>query len=344
MVNPLMPVLRPLFKDSCFNLNAVCSVMNSSPNAQVSYLEITATHEGQRIDNFLVTHLKGVPKSHIYRILRSGEIRVNKGRIKQTYRLQAGDIIRLPPIRVAESGTITPQANVLQILENSIIYQDDTLLILNKPAGMAVHGGSGISFGVIEGLRALYPQEKSLELVHRLDRDTSGCLMVAKKRSQLKLLHQLLQEDQITKEYTALVRGRWNPRISTVSAPLQKNVLQSGERVVRVHPEGKEAMSQFSIQRMFSIATLVKVKLITGRTHQIRVHATHSGHPLAGDEKYGDEKFNEQMTDFQLKRLFLHAAQLNIQFPDRPLKVTAPLPSALQTVLQLLEQKHGKTV
>ncbi|MEZ5672488.1 MAG: 23S rRNA pseudouridine(955/2504/2580) synthase RluC [Thiotrichaceae bacterium] len=318
--------------------------MNSPTVSQVSYLEITATHEGQRIDNFLVTHLKGVPKSHIYRILRSGEIRVNKGRIKQTYRLQTGDIIRLPPIRVAESVTITPQANILQVLENNIIYQNDALLVLNKPSGMAVHGGSGISFGVIEGLRALYPKEKSLELVHRLDRDTSGCLMIAKKRSMLKQLHQILREDNISKEYLALVRGQWNPRVSVVNAPLQKNVLQSGERVVRVNPEGKEAVSEFYIQRKFTIATLVRVKLVTGRTHQIRVHATHSGHPIAGDEKYGDEQFNEQMIEFKLKRLFLHAAQLSITLPDTQLQVTAPLPAALQDVLQQLELKYGKTV
>jgi 23S rRNA pseudouridine955/2504/2580 synthase len=318
--------------------------MNSPPVSQVSYLEITATHEGQRIDNFLVTHLKGVPKSHIYRILRSGEIRVNKGRIKQTYRLQTGDIIRLPPIRVAESVTVTPQANILQVLEANIIYQDDALLVLNKPSGMAVHGGSGISFGVIEGLRVLYPKEKALELVHRLDRDTSGCLMIAKKRSMLKQLHQILREDKINKEYLALVRGQWNHRVSVVNAPLQKNVLQSGERLVRVNPEGKEAISEFSIQRKFSIATLVRVKLVTGRTHQIRVHATHSGHPIAGDTKYGDEQFNTQMLEFQLKRLFLHAAQLSISLPDTQLQVTAPLPPALQVVLQQLEQRYGKTV
>ena len=318
--------------------------MNSPPVSQVSYLEITATHEGQRIDNFLVTHLKGVPKSHIYRILRSGEIRVNKGRIKQTYRLQTGDIIRLPPIRVAESVTIAPEANILQVLENHIIYQDDALLILNKPSGMAVHGGSGISFGVIEGLRVLYPKEKALELVHRLDRDTSGCLMIAKKRSMLKQLHQILREEQITKEYLALVRGQWNPRVTTVSAPLQKNVLQSGERIVRVNPEGKEAVSEFYIQQKFPIATLMRVKLVTGRTHQIRVHATHSGHPIAGDEKYGDEQFNTQLLEFKLKRLFLHAAKLTVPLPDRPINVSAPLPAALQEVLQQLETRYGKAV
>lgn len=316
----------------------------NSPNIksnQVTYLEIAPAQAGQRIDNFLQTQLKGVPKSYIYRILRKGEIRVNKGRIKPTYRLQAGDSLRLPPVRLAKTIPPSPQAAALQILQAAIIYEDNYLFVLNKPAGFAVHGGSGIHYGVIEGLRVLYPHLSQLELVHRLDRETSGCLLVAKKRSMLRRLHSLIQENQVEKSYLALVRGYWPTRQTQISAPLQKNVLKSGERIVRVAEDGKPATTFFSVEKRYSQATLLNVRLQTGRTHQIRVHTNHAHHPIAGDQKYGDETFNQQMQAYQLNRLFLHANRLALRLDDYQLTVEAPLSPALQTVLTALEKKNG---
>ena len=305
----------------------------------VTYLNITLDQADQRIDNFLFTHFKGVPKSHIYQILRRGEVRVNKGRIKPTYRLQAGDQLRLPPVQQRHSETTTPAPYFLKTLAKAILYEDQTLLVVNKPVGMAVHGGSGISFGVIEGLRALYPKTAYLELVHRLDRETSGCLLIAKKRSLLKQLHEAFRRNEIDKSYMALARGQWRSDLTDVDAPLQKNHLQSGERVVRVNQLGKPARSQFQIEKKFPIATLLRVHPVTGRTHQIRVHATYQGHPLAGDEKYGDSVFNQLMRTHKLNRLFLHAEQIKIHLlePSYRVTVSAPLPADLQQVLHQLE-------
>ncbi|HEW98003.1 MAG: 23S rRNA pseudouridine(955/2504/2580) synthase RluC [Candidatus Parabeggiatoa sp. nov. 3] len=305
----------------------------------VTYLEMSSLHVGQRIDNFLLTHLKGVPRSHIYRILRTGEVRINKGRIKPTYRLQVGDVLRLPPVQYQPSVPNRPSANRRTELANAVLYEDALLLIINKPTGMAVHGGSGINGGVIEGLRALYPNAPYLELVHRLDRDTSGCLMIAKKYSMLRRLHALLREGRIHKQYLALVQGRWDQKTTKVEAPLRKNILQSGERIVRVNSDGKLAVSQFSIEQRLTTTTLLRVRPLTGRTHQIRVHAAYKGHPIAGDNKYGDEKFNQQMRHYTLKRLFLHAEKLDIALPEINYHVTvhAPLPVPLQQVLKRLE-------
>jgi 23S rRNA pseudouridine955/2504/2580 synthase len=309
----------------------------------VTHLEIGETHAGQRIDNFLHTHLKGVPKSHIYRILRTGQVRVNKGRATPSYRLQAGDAVRLPPIRTAApppSSGYQPPSEILEQLSASILYEDKGLLILNKPAGLAVHGGSGISFGVIEGLRALYPRQEFLELVHRLDRETSGCLMIAKKSSVLRHLHDLLRQNQADKQYLALVQGRWPDCLKHVGVPLQKNVLQSGERIVRPSETGKAAQTRFEVRQVFAPATLVLVKPLTGRTHQIRVHAAHAGHPVAGDDKYGTPEFNRAMQGYGLRRLFLHAAYLSVTLPgvEKALEISAPLPPALQNVLRQLER------
>jgi 23S rRNA pseudouridine955/2504/2580 synthase len=314
------------------------NLANLKPNS-VTYLEISAGQAGQRIDNFLRTFLKGVPKSHIYRILRTGEIRVNKGRIKPSYRLTVGDMLRLPPVQCQLKKSFTPGANYKRELANAILYEDALILIINKPAGMAVHGGSGINGGVIEGLRVLYPNAPYLELVHRLDRDTSGCLMIAKKRSMLRRLHNLLRNAGIRKRYLALVQGRWNPHQTSVTAPLFRNILQSSERIVRVCASGKPATTQFTIERQFATMTLLHVQPLTGRTHQIRVHAAHKGHPIAGDRKYGDEKFNLLMRNYKLKRLFLHAEQLDINLPqiNFSLTVHAPLPAELQYVLNHLE-------
>jgi len=283
--------------------------MNHS-SSQVSYLNISSEFAGQRIDNFLHTHLKGVPKSYVYRILRKGEVRINKGRVQPTYRLQENDLLRIPPVRQKIEHNQAINKNHLQSLSQNILYEDKYLFIINKPAGMAVHGGSGLSFGVIEGLRALYPQ-LSLELVHRLDRETSGCLMISKKRSILKQLHQQLQEGKIQKQYLALVQGQWNPHMTEVDAPLRKNMLQSGERIVRVDKMGKPAQTQIAIEKSFKNMTLLRIHPMTGRTHQIRVHTAHCKHPIAGDEKYGDAPFNQQIKQhYGLKRLFLHAIHL----------------------------------
>lgn len=306
---------------------------------QVQLLTIEAEHEGQRIDNFLKTQLKGVPKSLIYRILRKGEVRVNKKRIKPEYKLCTGDEVRVPPVRVAEKNEL-PSANLgsIQRLESQILFEDDAMIVLNKPSGMAVHGGSGLSFGVIEGLRALRPEARFLELVHRLDRDTSGVLLVAKKRSALRSLHEQLRVKTMRKQYLALVRGQWQSHVKVVNAPLRKNDLQSGERVVRVSSDGKPSETRFRIARQFAEATLVECSPITGRTHQIRVHTQHAGHPIACDDKYGEAAFDDKMRSQGLKRLFLHAWKLSFIHPadGREMQVEAPLAPELDDFLNKL--------
>jgi 23S rRNA pseudouridine955/2504/2580 synthase len=312
----------------------------------VAYLQITSEQAGQRIDNFLHTHLKGVPKTHLYRILRTGEVRVNKSRIKPTYRLQSGDVIRLPPLHFQLTSTKPPAVTQQQQLAQAILYEDNRLIVIDKPAGMAVHGGSGIHAGVIETLRALYPHLPYLELVHRLDRDTSGCLMIAKKPSMLRQLHDLLRQGKIDKQYLALVQGYWNPKLTQVEFPLQKNILCSGERVVRVQVNGKPAISQFQVERHLATTTLLRIKPLTGRTHQIRVHTAHMGHPIAGDSKYGDDTFNRKMRQLKLNRLFLHAEKLSLTLPEInfQLVVAASLPANLEQTLHYLDTIHVKTV
>ena len=304
-------------------------------------VEIKTEQDGQRLDNFLITQLKGVPKSHIYRIVRKGDVRVNKGRIKPDYRLQVGDAVRIPPVRcsdTSEKDLVNPGARVLQRLSNSILYEDDGLLILNKPSGIAVHGGSGLSYGAIEALRVLYPNAPFLELAHRLDRDTSGCLMIAKKRSTLRRLHELLRTGGMNKRYLALVKGRWQGGSRTVNAALRKNTLQSGERMVFVDEQGKEAITIFQPHTVYAEASLMHVTLMHGRTHQIRVHAKHINHPVVGDEKYGDDDFNRRMQEQGVKRLFLHAHSLAFQMPETGQKIntSAPLSADLQQVLDNL--------
>ncbi|GAB3387583.1 RluA family pseudouridine synthase [Azotobacter armeniacus] len=290
----------------------------SHANSGVQLLEVGPETAGQRIDNFLRAQLKGAPKTLIYRILRKGEVRVNKGRIKPEYKLQAGDLVRVPPLRLAERDEPVPLAQgLLERLEAAILHEDKALIVLNKPVGIAVHGGSGLSHGVIEALRQLRPELKGLELVHRLDRDTSGLLMIAKKRSMLRHLHEALRGDGVDKRYLALVRGSWPSARKQVCAPLQKNTLRSGERMVEVDEEGREALTLFRVLRRFGdFATLVEVRPITGRTHQIRVHARHVGHPIAGDAKYGDEDFSREIRALGGKRLFLHACSLAVPLPE----------------------------
>ena len=306
---------------------------------QVSYVDIGPEQSGQRLDNFLIKTLKGVPKSRIYRLLRKGEVRVNKGRVKADSRLKEGDIVRLPPIRVAERGEMPAVGRQLkQYLANNVLFEDDGLLIINKPSGLAVHGGSGVSLGAIEALRAEHPELRFLELVHRLDRDTSGCLMLAKKRSVLLELQQAMQRNNIEKRYIALAKGRWPKGKNTINAPLRKNTLQSGERMVRVDVSGKASVTHFKILQQFPSATLLDIKLETGRTHQIRVHCQFAQQPLAGDSKYGDEHYNESLKESGLKRLFLHASSLRFKHPLSGdwVDVEAPLPPDLAKVLTKL--------
>jgi|TARA_B110001469_G_C9621347_1_gene309682 23S rRNA pseudouridine955/2504/2580 synthase len=310
-----------------------------SPFDKVSFVDVGPEHAGQRLDNFLIRHLKGVPKSRIYNLLRKGEVRINKGRVKPDTRVKDGDIIRIAPIRVAQRGDpAVPGQQLRGYLAENILFEDEGLLIINKPAGLAVHGGSGISLGAIEALRAERPDARFLELVHRLDRDTSGCLMLAKKRSVLLELQQAMQRNQIDKRYLALVKGQWPKGKSTINAPLLKNQVSSGERIVRVDVEGKASVTHFKISQRFKEATLLEVTLETGRTHQIRVHCQFSGQPVAGDPKYGDTHFNESLKDSGLKRMFLHASNLRFRHPLSGdwVDVEAPLPKDLQPILKNL--------
>ncbi|EDP46534.1 23S rRNA pseudouridine(955/2504/2580) synthase RluC [Rickettsiella grylli] len=310
----------------------------------IQYLTITKDYSGQRLDNFLISRLKGLPKSRLYRIIRKGELRIYKKRVKPDYRLQEGDIIRVPPLSLSGLPTKKKVLNEKQakFLEKTIIFEDKHLLVLNKPSGMAVHGGSGITLGVIEAFRLIRPQLKFLELVHRLDRETSGCLLMAKKRSILKELHELLRLNGIKKTYIALVSGHWPPSLLSVAEPLYKNQRQSGERMVRVQPEGKRSLTKFSIQQYYSDSTLVTATPITGRTHQIRVHAQCVNHPIIGDEKYGNKEINKKMRQLGCKRLFLHASELVFTLPsqEKTLTLQAKLPEDLNRLLNQLRSPH----
>ncbi|MBD3633611.1 MAG: 23S rRNA pseudouridine(955/2504/2580) synthase RluC [Methylophaga sp.] len=311
------------------------------PQSQkVQFLEINANQAGQRIDNFLLSLEKGVPKSRIYRALRKGEVRVNKGRIKQTYKLQSGDVVRVPPLRVTEKTTPdTISDSLKQALLANILFEDDSMLVINKPSGLAVHAGSQIQLGLIEALRVIKPEQDFLELVHRLDRDTSGCLMVAKSRDSLLNLQQQMQSDEIDKRYLTLLKGNLASKEQLVEQSLQKNTLSSGERMVVIDPAGKKAKTLFLQQQQLPLAQLTEVKLYTGRTHQIRVHSAWLGHPVAGDDKYGDREFNKTLKNYGLKRLFLHAWRLGIRHPisGEPLQLEAPLPDNLKTVIENLQ-------
>ncbi|RLT89938.1 MULTISPECIES: 23S rRNA pseudouridine(955/2504/2580) synthase RluC [unclassified Ketobacter] len=313
----------------------------SSNDKRPSVAMVTVTEDqfGQRLDNFLMTRLKGVPKSAIYRMIRKGEVRVNKGRTKPDYKLQQGDLVRVPPARTKEVSASTPFVgdSLKSQLESAILYEDDGLIVLNKPSGLAVHGGSGVSLGVIEALRQIRPGQRFLELVHRLDRDTSGCLMVAKKRSVLKKLHEDLRLGAMQKTYLALLWGRWSGLEHRIEAPLRKFHLASGERVVRVSADGKPSLTLFRQLELYEQATLVEARPITGRTHQIRVHAQHAGHPIAGDDKYLHREQAVYFEERGLKRLFLHAASLELQDLDGNSRLfEAPLPPELSTFLSRL--------
>lgn len=309
---------------------------------KVRLVTVTENNEAQRLDNFLLSQLKGVPKSKIYRIIRKGEVRVNRGRVKPEYKLGVGDVVRIPPVSVrSESAPVKPGDRVTKLLESSVIFENSELLVINKPSGLAVHGGSGINLGVIEALRAMRPNEKFLELVHRLDRDTSGCLLIAKKRSMLKYLHQCLREDSIKKIYHTVVVGNWPKHIGEINAPLLKNELRSGERVVKVTKEGKPSLTKFRLLQGYQTFTLIEASPITGRTHQIRVHAAFAGYPILGDEKYGVEDVNNDMKRFGSRRLMLHAAEITVKLPsERKASVfKAPYESSFSVVLESLPAK-----
>jgi len=302
---------------------------------------------GQRLDNFLLRELQGVPRSRVYRLLRRGEVRVNGKRKRADYRLAAEDEVRLPPLRdpppVEPASPRIPDA-LLAVVSDAIVHEDPRLLVLNKPAGLAVHGGSGLAFGVIEALRALRPDE-SLELVHRLDRDTSGCLLVARKRAALVSAHALLREGAVEKHYAALVVGHWRLGRKTIDAPVLTQARQGGERVVRVHRGGKIAVSVFDpVTHFRDLATRMDVAIHTGRTHQIRVHAAFAGHPVAGDEKYGNRESNAPLRALGLRRMFLHASSIAFRWPDdgSAFRAEAPLPAELETVLAMLRQASAR--
>jgi len=316
---------------------------NQSKTAQVRLIEVDDDVSGQRIDNFLLGRLKGVPRSLIYRLLRTGQVRVNKGRKKPHYKLCAGDIVRIPPVSLSLNEPSQASKSAKDILANNILFEDKSLIILNKPAGMAVHGGSGINYGVIEAFRQLRPECKSLELVHRLDRETSGCLVLSKKRSALTGMHELLRREHgksMDKTYLALLRGTWQGKKKKIDAALEVNSRQSGERYVTVSSKGKAAKSVFVPEKNYpeAGASLVSIKLLTGRTHQARVHALSIEQPIAGDERYGDKSFNRRMKLGGLNRLFLHASRLRFSHPidGSSVDIEAPLPDNLKLFLDKL--------
>lgn len=301
-----------------------------------AFLEADETVAGQRLDNLLARLLKGVPRQHIYRLLRTGQVRVNSARVDPTYRVQPGDRVRIPPVRLGSR----PDAPVASPrLRLPVLYEDDHLIALDKPAGVAVHGGSGVSRGVIEEMRSARPQLKFLELVHRLDRDTSGVLLLAKKRTALVALHAALRAGRMHKVYTLLVRGTPDTQRQQVDLPLHKYVLPGGDRRVQVRAEGLAARTIFTLARRVGDYSVLEAELLTGRTHQIRVHAAHIGHPIAGDDKYGDFAANRGLARLGLKRMFLHAARLELEHPagGQRLVLTAPLPADLASFLDRLQ-------
>lgn len=322
--------------------------MNEVSKKTVAWLEVDESGAQQRIDNFLVKHLKGVPKSHIYRILRSGEIRVNSRRVDSGYRLRLGDRLRIPPVRTARRPDRAAAEPVAPLLSGRILYEDDSLLVVDKPAGMAVHGGSGVSLGLVEQLRLERPDAKFIELAHRLDRETSGVLLLAKKRSALTAVHRAMREGAVEKRYLALVKGGWRDKKRNARFPLHKYVTSGGERRVSVHEDGRPAHTVFFLRQSWPDFSLLEAELKTGRTHQIRVHLAHLGFPIAGDAKYGDFAWNRALQKLGLKRMFLHARELILNHPSSGgrLVLEAPLPEDLHRFLAGLgrrDQDAGET-
>jgi 23S rRNA pseudouridine955/2504/2580 synthase len=324
--------------------NSLPGPQNPASRTEVQHFEVSPEEAGQRLDKYVQRQLGEVPRSRVYRVIRKGEVRVNGRRAGPDTRLAPHDKVRIPPVRIIpreEPGR--PGAALLRRLSGAIVYEDPKLLVIDKPAGIAVHGGSGVSFGVIEALRAQRPGE-SLELVHRLDRDTSGCLIVARQPAVLRTLHALLREDGFEKRYLALVKGKWELGAKRIAAPLRTDTRVGGERTVRADPSGKPSLSEFRPVQFFGrSATLVEVTLFTGRTHQIRVHAQHARHPVAGDAKYGDADFNAEMRARGLERMFLHAHSVSFNWPQGgQFSVNTPLPPELAAVLDELGRGEPK--
>ena len=320
-------------------LNGAEVAATQATSAAASLLTVDEESAGQRLDNYLMRHLKGVPKTHVYRIIRSGEVRINKGRVSADTRVAVGDVVRLPPVRISEKVAEKAE-NPAPAREFPILMEDDCLIALNKPAGVAVHGGSGVSFGVIEQLRRARPQAKFLELVHRLDRETSGILLVAKKRSALTNLQAQFKERETGKTYLALVLGDWPTNKKVIDTPLHKYLDANGERRVKVvakdDPDGMRAVSLVKVAQKLPKHSLLEVTIKTGRTHQIRVHLASSGHPIAGDDKYGDFDANKALSKGLLKRMFLHAWRLQFTHPvsKTPIALECSLPTDLQNALE----------
>lgn len=314
----------------------------SKKKSTVQYRIIQAGEEGQRIDNFLLAQLKGMPKSHVYRIVRKGEVRVNAKRVSPFYRLEEGDKVRLPPMFLDEKASLAPPSKRTEtLLAERILYEDDRLLVINKPCGMSVHVGSTVRLGVVEALRHMYPKLGQLELAHRLDAETSGCLILAKKRSTLRELHELMRTGQMTKIYWVLTMGKWKDAELRVDAPLFKQYRDGGKHVVAVQRDGKASMTHFRRIKAFKHASLMEAKLLTGRTHQIRVHAQYQGHPVAGDDRYGDAEFNKYARQLGLKRMFLHAKSIEFTLPstNQRIKVVAPLDSDLEAAITAFDKR-----
>ena len=313
--------------------------MNDLSKARATVLEVGEESAAQRIDNFLLRRLKGVPKSHVYRVLRSGEVRVNSGRVGPQYRLRAGDRVRLPPVRLPERAA-RPAPRPLEL---PVVHEDPELLVVDKPSGVAVHGGSGLSYGAIESLRAARPKAKFLELAHRLDRDTSGLLVIAKKRSALLELHRMLREGEMEKTYLAVVAGRWRGGVRELRESLHKHVTASGERRVSVRADGQQAVTRVRPLATGEELSLLELRLLTGRTHQIRVHLAHAGHPILGDDKYGDYELNRALAKQGVKRLMLHASRLVLRHPTTGarLRLVAALPPGMREFVEQRFPGHG---
>jgi 23S rRNA pseudouridine955/2504/2580 synthase len=312
--------------------------MNDLSKARATVLEVGEESEAQRLDNFLLRHLKGVPKSHVYRVVRSGEVRVNSGRVKPDYRVRIGDKVRVPPIRVSFSKSKPPA----KPFDLPIVHEDPSLLVVDKPSGVAVHGGSGVSHGVIESLRAARPEAKMLELAHRLDRDTSGLLVIAKKRSALVELHRMLRDGEVEKVYVAVVKGVPGSKHFDITEPLHKYVNAKGERRVAVKEGGLSAVTRIKLLEKSKDISLVQLRLMTGRTHQIRVHLAHAGYPVVGDDKYGDFEFNRALARQGVKRLFLHARRLAFKHPvdGKATRIDSPLPDDMMRFCRLNFPAH----
>jgi len=324
--------------------NSVPSGDPGGTRTEVQHFEVGEEEVGQRLDNYLLRRLGSIPRSRIYRVIRKGEVRVNGRRAGPELRLQLHDRVRIPPVRVAAVVPgAQPSTDLAGRIEGSILHEDENLLVLDKPAGVAVHGGSGVSFGVIEALRSARPGE-TLELVHRLDRETSGCLLVARRPAALRELHALMRANALEKRYLVLVKGKWDLGAKRIDVPLHTHTRVGGERTVRAGASGKASISDFRPVQFFGrTATLMEVTLHTGRTHQIRVHAAHAGHPVAGDEKYGDATFNEELRALGLKRMFLHAHSLSFAWPrGGDFSINTPLPAELAALIDVLAASSGR--